>query len=167
MDYPPSELKHCIYLRALRALSLNVFMLLWSLFHSNKKLYNCQSKYILANFREIVCEFQILCKTMIIKIKWKLKLGNKKKIKGVLEPTKQGSECYFLCICLMVANLMIVLIKKLTSNNSNFLLLQKSVLLNIVSAINSRTKRTYQINFLQLIISMNFIADWYAYLMHP
>lgn len=62
---------------------------------------------------------------------------------------------------------MIVLIKKLTSNNSNFLLLQKSVLLNIVSAINSRTKRTYQINFLQLIISMNFIADWYAHLMHP
>lgn len=62
---------------------------------------------------------------------------------------------------------MIVLIKKLTPNNSNFLLLQKSVLLNIVSAINSRTKRTYQINFLQLIISMNFIADWYAYLMHP
>lgn len=30
---------------------------------------------------------------MIIKIKWELKLGNKKKIKGVLEPTKQGSEC--------------------------------------------------------------------------
>lgn len=75
-----------IYLRALRALSLNVFMLLRSLFHSNKKLYNCQSKYILANFREIVCEFQILCKTMIMKIKWELKLGNKK--------NKRGSRAY-------------------------------------------------------------------------
>lgn len=62
---------------------------------------------------------------------------------------------------------MIVLIKKMTSNNSNFLLLQKSVLLNIVSDMNSQTKRTYQINFLKLIISINFIADWYDHLMHP
>lgn len=34
-------------------------------------------------------------------------------MKGFLEPTKQGSECYFLCIYLMVANLMIVLSKKI------------------------------------------------------